>query len=287
VEASFNFWWLVLLVIGSAVVGSMNMSICSSCPLYPCTQDKISRCFFEIGFRFLEIRIAFCDDVKALKKVKADCDLDFGFHAPYLLSEDLPYSVNLCSANPEMIKKSRQWMEKTFRIAQELDGNYVVIHPDYVDSENLEEGKSNFVEMVRAFSDSNVEILIENLFNSQIAVFPEQILELIEAIDSSNVNALWDVGHSIIASKLYGLNLLDFPRVLGKKIRAAHLHGVEGDRDHLPFRNDNLPVKPVCQLKNKGFKGPFVLEIIPDKMPEGLLEAKNQIEKITCPHIVI
>lgn len=116
--------------------------------------------------------------------------------------------------------------------------------------------------------------------------FPEQILELIDAIDSSSVNALWDVGHSIIASNFHGLNLLDFPRVLGRKIRAVHLHGVEGDHDHLPFRNDNLPVKPVCQLKNKGFNGPFVLEIIPDKMPEGLIKAKNQIEKIKYPHMV-
>jgi sugar phosphate isomerase/epimerase len=140
--------------------------------------------------------------------------------------------------------------------------------------------------MVRAFSDSNVEILIENLFNSQIAVFPEQILELIEAIDSDNVNALWDVGHATIASKLYGLNLLDFPKVLCKKIRAVHLHGVEGDRDHLPFKKDNLPVKPVCQLKNKGFKGPFVLEIIPNKMLDGLIEAKNQIKEIKCPYTV-
>lgn len=275
-----------MLVIGSAVVGSMSMSICSSCPLYPCTQDKISRCFFEIGFRFLEIRIAFCNDVAALKKVKEDCDLSFGFHAPYLMGEDLLYSINLCSVNPEMVKKSRSWMEKTIRIAEELDGSYVVIHPDQVDSENLEKGKSNFVKITREFSDSSVEILIENLFNSQISVFPEQILELIEAIDSDNVNALWDVGHSIIASKLHGLNLLDFPRVLGKKIKAVHLHGVEGNRDHLPFKNDNLPVKPVCQLKNKGFKGPFVLEVIPNKMPDGLIEAKNQIEKITCPHIL-
>jgi sugar phosphate isomerase/epimerase len=235
----------------------------------------------------LEIRIAFCDDVEALKKVKADCDLSFGFHAPYLLGKDLPYSINLCSVNPEMIKKSRLWMEKTFRIAEELYGSYVVVHPDYVETENLEEGKSNFVKTVREFSDSNVEILIENLFNSQIAIFPEQILELVEAIDSDNVNVLWDVGHSIIASQLYGLNLLDFPRVLGKKIKAVHLHGVEGDRDHLPFRDDNLPVKPVCQLKNRGFKGPFVLEVIPEKMPDGLIKAKTQIEKIICPKTII
>ena len=46
VEASLNYWLMVLLVIGSAVVGSMSMSICSSCPYYPCTQGKISRCFF-------------------------------------------------------------------------------------------------------------------------------------------------------------------------------------------------------------------------------------------------
>ncbi|MEM3593681.1 MAG: sugar phosphate isomerase/epimerase family protein [Candidatus Jordarchaeaceae archaeon] len=177
-------------------------------------------------------------------------------------------------------------MEKTVRIAEELDGSYIVIHPDQVDSENVEEGKSNFVKMVRTFSNSNVEILIENLFNSQIAVFPEQILELIETIDSDNVNALWDVGHSIIASNQHGLKLLDFPRVLGKKIKAVHLHGVEGNRDHLPFTKDNLPVKPVCHLKNKGFRGPFILEIIPNKMPDGLIEAKTQIEKIRCPQII-
>lgn len=94
--------------------------------------------------------------MESLKRVKADYDLGFGFHAPYLLDEDLPYSINLCSANPDMMKKTKRWMEKTFRIAEELDGSYVVIHPDYVDSENLEEGKSNFVKMVRAFSDSNV-----------------------------------------------------------------------------------------------------------------------------------
>ncbi len=273
---------MVLLVIGSAVVGSMTMGICSSCPLYPCTQDKISRCFFDIGFRFLEIRVAYCCNVEALKDVKSESGLDFGFHAPYLLDENLPFSINLCSADPEMRKKSRQWMEKTFKIAEELDGSYVVVHPDYVDSENVEEGKSNFIDMIKEFSDSSVEILIENLFNSQIAIYPEQILELIEAIDSDKVNALWDVGHSIIASKLYGLDLLDFPRVLNKKIKAVHLHGVEGDLDHQPFREDNLPVKPVCQLKNKSFKGPFVLEVIPKKMPDGLVVAKKQIENINC-----
>lgn len=211
--------------------------------------------------------------------------MDFGFHAPYLLDENLPFSINLCSANPEMRKKSREWMEKTFKIAEELDGSYVVVHPDYVDSENREEAKSNFVEMIKEFSDSSVEILIENLFNSQIAIFPEQILNLIEAIDSDHVNALWDVGHSIIASKLYDLDLLDFPRVLGRKIKAVHLHGVEGNRDHLPFRKDNLPVEPVCLLRSSGFKGPLVLEVIPNKMSDGLITAKKQIESIHCSKI--
>jgi len=86
--------------------------------------DAVERCA-KLGFNALEVqfvRQARMAEDKAIALGKRANELDV------LLSAHAPYYINFNSLNPETVRKSREWVLKTVRLAHLMKAYVVVIH---------------------------------------------------------------------------------------------------------------------------------------------------------------
>jgi sugar phosphate isomerase/epimerase len=101
---------------------------------------------------------------------------------------------------------------------------------------------------------------------------PEQILELIDAIDRPNVAVCLDTGHAFVA----GYEPAEFVQTLGDRLKVLHVHDNLGSEDQhvAPFAGAIDWGSFVAALRNIGFDGVFSLEVHRQvqNMPEPLID---------------
>ena len=88
---------------------------------------------------------------------------------------------------------------------------------------------------------------------------PEQPIDLIDAIDRTNVAPCLDTGHAFVA----GYEPADFAKALGDRLRVLHVHDNLGMQDQhvAPFAGEINWESFMASLKNIGFNGVFSFEV--------------------------
>lgn len=200
-------------------------------------------------------------------------------HAPF---------YNFCDPTYE----NRDYMDERIRravlCAKELRVPWIVIHAGTAFGEaqwhkvSLERNVQYFLPLVEFAAKVGVGIAIENLWELNIAPLrrytaePDEVMELVERLDSTQVGICCDVEHTEISKQDTAAAL----RLFGSRLKATHISDVINvDSDHLlPFfgRTDWVPV--MRALREIGYAGDFTYEIhrytsrMPDEVVQGALE---------------
>ncbi|MGI6466869.1 MAG: sugar phosphate isomerase/epimerase family protein [Sphaerochaetaceae bacterium] len=171
------------------------------------------------------------------------------------------------------LPKNRQerlnWeIERSIEMAGMLDIPYVVLH-SATDKNNYENSFEANLKWLKSFVKlakvHNTSIALENLtydksgqveFTSQA----EELVQLIEALDSDNVGACYDFGHANMVAKNHEENIL----TLGEHLKCTHVADNNGiDDQHLmPFHGTVPWEKCIDALKKINYKGDFTYEIM-------------------------
>lgn len=116
-------------------------------------------------------------------------------------------------------------------------------------------------EILKAASDAGVRVAIENIFEED----PENLMLLMEGLDSNVAGICFDAGHFNIFSKLPLLTWMDY---LGQYIIEFHLHDNMGDADsHLPPGDGSFDFKSLFQAT----RGKDIIWTIEANSPEETL----------------
>jgi sugar phosphate isomerase/epimerase len=88
----------------------------------------------------------------------------------------------------------------------------------------------------------------------------EELAELIDEVDSKNVQCTLDVGHAGV-----GFSAIEYAKILGKRIAHVHLHDCDGVRAHLRLGDGNVDLEALFQFfvkieKERGDEITIVLE---------------------------
>jgi sugar phosphate isomerase/epimerase len=167
------------------------------------------------------------------------------------------------------------------RASGRLGVPWMVLHPNIVagpfDKAHrravLDGNVAFFRSLLPECEKAQVGIAIENLFDSAgrhanrncprfYGAVPEELCELVDALDHPLIGACWDTGHA----RLMGLEPAQCLPILGRRLKALHVQENDGrDDDHmLPFSNGPKGVDwaGVCAgLRAAGYQGALTYEV--------------------------
>ena len=216
----------------------------------------------------------YADYLRKLKKVATEVGIEvFQAHGSTPLKED---GTPCTEIDGKFIRQ--------LETCKELDCKYLILHPyvDYIGHfETHEVGmKKNYdlMELILPHAEKyGVTICLENLpFRYVDMSRVKEVKKLIREIDSKNLAACLDTGHTNVIRENIYQSILTF----GEDLKTLHVHdnfGFSGDRHYPPFKGDIDWDGFVKGLNEIGYKGCISLETFVDKRtPEPM---KEQMQK--------
>lgn len=173
-------------------------------------------------------------------------------------------------------------MTKAMVMAKHLGAKYMAIHPlmpyGVNSSDNPEEvyriNKKYFEALAKVGMGLGVTVCLENMpFKSFPLSRTEDILKLVNDIDSPYLKVCFDVGHAHIM----GESIYDSIKMLGDNLKILHVHDNDGETDaHQPPYCGNIDWSEFAEaLYDIGFEGTVSLETSPDISEGDSVEEKE------------
>lgn len=143
-------------------------------------------------------------------------------------------SFDLCpgSTDKKILEITKYRYLQSIEIAESLGASYVVFHSQLnplLTVEKIRHMKINnqiefWNDLLEELQDKNITILLENEYDHNY----EELLYMIESINSEKVKVCLDIGHALAYSKL---NLKDWISGLDSHIKYIHLHWNDREND--------------------------------------------------------
>ena len=142
----------------------------------------------------------------------------------------------LSSADPSVVRKSIEGMEKSIHTAKAVGADVVLLVPAVVNAETsykdaYERSQRNIRELLPMAQDLKVIIAVENVWN-KFLLSPLEFARYVEEFDSPYLRAYFDVGNIV----LYGFPQ-DWIRTLGDLIARIHIKGFDARNLGSPWVN--------------------------------------------------
>lgn len=228
--------------------------------------------------------------LELVQRIKEELNVGFTIHAPII-------DIQLGSLNRRLREVAIEEVKATLDWAGELEASVVVVHgaPGIVtmpvgewaqeehsfaksDRERIQKQEDLTVRALKDLADYAPDILlgVENLiFPHELYRSPEEVVELLEKVNRSNVGATFDAGHALVS----GGEASEFLNVLNDRLVHVHLHDNHGVWDeHLPLGKGILDYVGIIQtLKKQDYQGVVMLEFSlhnPEHYQDYMLEFK-------------
>jgi deoxyribonuclease-4 len=201
----------------------------------------------------------------------------------------IPFLVNLASPDSALFDKSVTRLEKEILRAQELDVNYVVLHPGSYTTSTRAEGIESTIEGLKRVLHAvdSVNIAVETMAGQGTQLGAEfwELEKIIAEVDHPNIGVCFDAGHVFMAgydiTKDYAGVMSEFDERIGlEKIKVVHLNDSKKELDshidrHANIGEGKMGLEVFREIMNdKSFKDtPMVLEI-----PDSNEKTKDNIE---------
>lgn len=170
------------------------------------------------------------------------------------------------------LKQHREIQERVFKCLHKLGAKVCVLHPETDYKRNPEESFRGNLDYFRNILENTkrygFKIALENMSDMNIrprrkfSVEPEELIKLIDAIDSSRIGICWDFEHADIM----GINQKESILKIGNRLIATHVSDtyskVDSTRMHvLPLTGTIDWKQAVSGLHEIGYDGVFGLEV--------------------------
>jgi len=236
----------------------------------------------ELGYNAVEIwggrPHAYPDDMTDSKidKIKK-CIREYDLEISGLIPAQFRYPTNLSIEDENIREASISYINQAIDVADRLGIRYISVCPGFtLFGQNRELGfnlfKGSLYKILEHAAEfNNFEILIEpaHKFETNIIIFIEDSLRLLEEMNESSLGLVLDTGHLNVNKESFS----DAVRLLGSYIKHIHIDDNHGyNDDHLIPGEGNINFqKVILDLKKINYKGFLTVElgfgytIAPDK----------------------
>lgn len=213
----------------------------------------------------------------------------------------LPYRSMSMQCDLDLFKTAegaelyRELSLRAIEITHILGGKWAVIHPmndrEAVVGDNEAHIKYNLRILDREIDlchKLNVGLAFENIFDQHhLRRFGMRAMELKQFIDYCNdplIEACWDVGHGNITMERQAEGI----RVLGKHIKALHIHDNNGrdDLHAMPFTGTVQWEEIMHAMYESGCEADLILETGFSGMPDPLKDEALKTSVSICKHLI-
>lgn len=215
----------------------------------------------------------------ALRAKLAECGVRASIHVSL-------FGPNLGCENPGIWAESVKQHQETIDLAADLAAEVMVVHPGYVylprqDREAVRHQTVRGLKAVAAHAgERGVKLALENIGLGDRFIDPsgEDLLRILEEVDSPAVGICFDVGHANVNSSIEKVLRPLVPHVIH-----VHIHDNHGTNDdHLPVGDAAIDYGPVLPLL-RNFQGLVIGEIADRQDPEGgILRSYERLQKMVA-----
>lgn len=206
-----------------------------------------------------------------LERITEELKVGFTVHAPIT-------DIHLGSINRRIRQASFEELKGAMEFARKIGAQVITLHPGPGilamaegrwskehqaggDPGKLAIQEGHLVRALKELADLAPDLLfcLENLvFPHEIYRSPEEMQDLLQKVNRTNVRLTLDVGHAVVS----GNKPSEFIQQLGEDIFHVHLHDNWGDVDqHLPLGEGNIDyVGVIHALKQLDYEGVVMLE---------------------------
>jgi len=226
----------------------------------------------KLGYNAVEIwggrPHAFPDDMtdSKINEIKK-CIREYDLKISGLIPAQFRYPTNLSIEDEKIREASISYINHSINIADRLGIKYVSVCPGFtLFGQSRESGYNLFKDSLcrileHAAKFNNIEILIEpaHKFETDIIIFIEDSLRLLEEMNKSSLGIVLDTGHINVNKESFS----DAVRLLGDHIKHIHIDDNHGyNDDHLIPGEGNINFeKVILDLKKINYKGFLTVEL--------------------------
>lgn len=208
------------------------------------------------------------------------------------------YTFLFTNYSPDSIeyKMHQKLVERSIKCCAKLGVEVIVLHPatnfdgDYNTSKSKVANIKYFNDLYEVCSKYNIKIAIENMvdnfvnFKRRYCSTTEELIDLVDSIDNSNIGICWDFEHG----EIMNLNQVQALKDIGSRLFATHVSDTHSKTDTelmhvLPFLA-GIEWEPIVkQLKKMNYNGEFSFEVhkFTHNVPDELLQhAVNYAYKV-------
>ncbi len=242
--------------------------IVSVSDLFLSSEDKestLNTIFFDVDAQSVEITMEggtwpdYEKTILSIKNTVKNLELTTTIHPPV-------WDVNLASENLVLQKAAIDVHLKAFALANEINSEYVVIHPGFIYSKSciieqaISRSRKAIEKLIDVANTLNLTLAIENVGYNGTSLFSmEEYIAFVETFNSENVGYLIDTGHAKI-------NNWNIPMLLDRvsnKLLGLHIHDNHGEQDeHLPVGDGYIKWEEIWEkLTSISFDHPIYLTL--------------------------
>ncbi|MDK2831752.1 MAG: hypothetical protein PWQ75_1504 [Methanolobus sp.] len=215
------------------------------------------------------------DILESLLDELSVCDLKTSLHAPYFA--DVPtYPKDVVVDMASMSEREFRLIRESIDLASRLGSGAIVLHPGRFGCEGDRESCFNkMIDNLKTLAsdaqDSGVMLGLENkegTSTGNLCCNAEELVRAVEAVNSDNLGATFDIGHANLTCGGDSNKLREFANTLAPYVIHVHVHdngGVwtdeyDGDQ-HLAPGEGTIDYTVLKELKNENYKGIFNMEV--------------------------
>ena len=243
--------------------------------------------FMKNGINYMEFRfdkapdMEFCrnfiNEVKEEKK-------KYGFvtrtaHLPF------PEGYDLSDDNEEIRKQAVENQKEIVNLALELNPEVLVLHASRgsVDSTNRASRRAALVKSLKEFApwckERGLKIALENLIPGSLLMSSDDLISVIEEVNSGNIGICFDVNH------LFAEPHADFIKKAGKHIITMHISDNDGIRErHFEPGDGVLDWHLIfTEMDKLGYNATMICELgsVLSKFPDSVPALKEKLLDVT------
>lgn len=205
--------------------------------------------------------------VNILKETLYDFNNEITMHGMF-------FDLSIASQDAAIRQISRKRHSQSLQVAKSINAKTLVFHSGYkamkhkISQDKFKATSIKFwQEFIKEFEDNHITAVIENVLEPD----PTLILDIINGVNSPNLQASIDTGHANLVS---GLEISYWIKQYGRHLHHMHIHNNFGDDDaHSSLLNGTLDFQEIfTELSNCNIKPKIVFEIF-DK--DDLIESLN------------
>lgn len=205
------------------------------------------------GFEILDINL--CEMLNPTSSLLTD---DWPTYVHTIASLKEQYSLTYNQAHAPYSKSGEllhPLLDRSFEICKTLEIPILVIHPvPGAVAQNVAE----FTPYIRRAEQQNLILAFENLNDEGELTEIDDLVELVDQLDSPSAGICWDTGHA----HMCGHDLVLDIQKMGKRLIATHIADNHGKRDEhlLPFFGTIEWERVITALQQSGFTGELSFE---------------------------